>query len=834
MTNPTPQRTDFSLDITGRYVCNGLDEYYSSIDTSKRPDARPADMIVIGGGTFGAVLAARLFRRDVTHQHRILVLEAGPVSIPEHFQNLPLINPGEVWAVPWDSHSPQTWNQTFPGLAFTLGGRSLFWGGWSPYFIESELPSPPWPQSVVNDLTKTVGQSEAYLDQAARQIGTAATNDFVNARLHELLRSRLFDGLKSRPAGQKTALLGNRGTPMTAPGKSRADLETELEAPLAVESVASRPGFFPFNKFSSQPLLIRAARIASDESGLDDGRKRLMVVPHTHVIRLEMVGRRVVRVHTNQGAIDVPNGGRVFLALGTIESTRMALNAFPNHPLIGKNLMAHLRSNLTIRIPRTSFNQALDPNLHPDLKELAVSALFVKGKHTHPDNSVGHFHLQITASGVGAAEKNSEAELFKKIPDIDTLDAFRKVTDDWIVITLRGIGEMVGRVGDAASHEPRNQVILDGNRGAFDYEASRVSVSLEASLKDLALWTAMDGASDEVARIFAGTGPIQYLSLPNNAAKAIWQNQPPTTDHRRDTLSSTHHEGGTLWMGIPGQSVTDDMGRFHDADNLYAIGPALLPTLGSPNPMLSGVALARRMGDRLIPPPAIPALEPGFKHLFDGTESTFKRWQTAGRGSFALVDGAIVTYPGDDIGLFFYTEAFGDFVLKLEFRLASLEDNSGIFIRSRDPRFPVPRRGDLTKSDAYDNGAFVAVDTGFEVQIDELARGNKSKVPPEADGMDKKRTGALYDIPTTPGSFQQQFQRGPVVSPGQWNTYEIRVQKSPGGDGYTVLLNGQQTTTYTNTDGYRGKSAGLDPASGFIGLQSHSGRVAFRNIRVKA
>jgi hypothetical protein len=53
VTNLTPQRTDFSLDITGRYVCNGLDEYYSSIDTTKRPGARPADMIVIGGGTFG-------------------------------------------------------------------------------------------------------------------------------------------------------------------------------------------------------------------------------------------------------------------------------------------------------------------------------------------------------------------------------------------------------------------------------------------------------------------------------------------------------------------------------------------------------------------------------------------------------------------------------------------------------------------------------------------------------------------------------------------------------------------------------------------------------------
>jgi hypothetical protein len=281
----------------------------------------------------------------------------------------------------------------------------------------------------------------------------------------------------------------------------------------------------------------------------------------------------------------------------------------------------------------------------------------------------------------------------------------------------------------------------------------------------------------------------------------------------------------------PSQGVTNSDGRFRDVSNAYVAGPALFPTLGSPNPMLTGVAIARRTVDRFVPPPAPP--EAGFTYLFDGTEATYKLWQTAGQGAFLLIDGAIVVQTGGDLGLFYYPQGFADFTLRLQFRLDRIDDNSGVFVRSRNPRLPVPRRNAPGISDIYNNQAYVAVDTGFEIQIDELARGNKSTNPPEPDGMDKKRTGAIYDIPTTPGGIQQNFQRGPALQPGQWNDYEIEVKKSPAGDVYTVRLQGQQTTTYTNTDSFRGKSAQIDPDSGFLGLQSHTGRVAFRNIRIK-
>jgi len=50
---------------------------------------RDFDVIVIGGGTFGSVVAEHLFVADKTRSRRILVLEAGPFVLPEHFQNMP-------------------------------------------------------------------------------------------------------------------------------------------------------------------------------------------------------------------------------------------------------------------------------------------------------------------------------------------------------------------------------------------------------------------------------------------------------------------------------------------------------------------------------------------------------------------------------------------------------------------------------------------------------------------------------------------------------------------------------------------------------------------------
>ena len=76
----------------------------------------------------------------------------------------------------------------------------------------------------------------------------------------------------------------------------------------------------------------------------------------------------------------------------------------------------------------------------------------------------------------------------------------------------------------------------------------------------------------------------------------------------------------------------------------------------------------------------------------------------------------------------------------------------------------------------------------------------------------------------------QTYTPGPGLVPGVWFEYEVVVQ----GNDYTVFLINtqtgvrQQTTSFHNTDGERGR------APGFIGVQAYAGNiVAWRHIRIK-
>jgi choline dehydrogenase-like flavoprotein len=812
-TSGTPQNTDFSRDVLGRYVCNGFDEALASAG------ARPFDIIVVGGGSFGPVFAQHLLYRDTGRVRRILILEAGRLTLPEHVQNLPIlgrnvpppttVDPGvarnEVWGLPWRTDVPGG----FPGLAYALGGRSLFFGGWSPRLLDSELPADAWPAAVVDELNGPMASAApGYFAQAAAQIGTDVTNDFIFGPLHEAMRDQLKQGID---AGDVSDAIPLAQLPLNLIGVPNAQADLfKLEAPLAVQAAPPRAGFFPFNKFSSAPLIVEIARAAQFESGGDDTRKRLMVVPDCHVSRLVTDGagpiRRVVAVETTRGTIAVPEEAVVVVALGTIESARLAALSLPGLPdgqRIGANLMLHLRSNLTIRIPRAAI-----AGLDPAINELQASALFVKGRHDHPDHQFGHFHLQITAAGLASPSTDSEAELFKKIPDIDTIDNFHNMNDQQVVITMRGIGEI--RPNNAATH-----VLLSGKLD--ENNLPRAFVSVHPSAEDDQLWNAMDRAAEDVALIFANGQPYEVLTGAGFQPVAAGQSALTVSprQNRRDGLGTTHHEAGTLSMGEdPTLSVTNADARFHRVPNLYAAGPCLFPTVGSPNPMLTGTALARRLADHLAAP---FVADTGFAALFDG--ASLQHWNMStihnqpGRddpGRFVVTNGALVSTPGTDIGLLWHDQPTpADFVLTLEWRRWEEDANSGVFLR-----FPNP------ETENYDNTAFVGVDFGFEVQIDQLAA---------PDGLPIHKTAAIYGFqgPNNPGAL-------PVNPIGEWNLFEITVQ----GQNYRVALNGVEVTVFNFV-------AGGDPAHPerglpstnavprFIGLQTHTGRVAFRRIQIQ-
>jgi hypothetical protein len=197
--------------------------------------------------------------------------------------------------------------------------------------------------------------------------------------------------------------------------------------------------------------------------------------------------------------------------------------------------------------------------------------------------------------------------------------------------------------------------------------------------------------------------------------------------------------------------------------------------------------------------------------LFDGQISDAWRMSTIENqpgqddpGSFSVIEGELVAQPGTDLGLLWHSEPTPpSFVLSLEWALSAPDDNSGVFLR-----FPHP------DSKGYDNTAWVAIDFGFEVQIDETGA---------PDGAPVHTTGAIYGQP------DQQLSPVPARPIGEWNQYEIRAD----GQVYTVTLNGAQVTRFENTSLDRGQPTN-EAAPAFIGLQAHTGHVRFRNIRMQA
>jgi hypothetical protein len=216
--------------------------------------------------------------------------------------------------------------------------------------------------------------------------------------------------------------------------------------------------------------------------------------------------------------------------------------------------------------------------------------------------------------------------------------------------------------------------------------------------------------------------------------------------------------------------------------------------------LLAGCTSADSTMDAALPPDAT------FTTLFDG--ATLAGWRMAGVGSFTVEDAALVAQPADGLGLLWSTiPTPPDFLLRLQWKRTAADDNSGVFIRFPDP-----------ESKGYDNTAWVAVDWGLEIQIDDTGH---------PDGAPLHTTGAIYEQPG------QQLSLVPSRPVGEWNTYEIEVR----GQTYIVRLDGTQVTTLV----YGGDATRPDRAlpstaavPRFIGIQSHTGHPAFRNIEIRA
>jgi hypothetical protein len=187
----------------------------------------------------------------------------------------------------------------------------------------------------------------------------------------------------------------------------------------------------------------------------------------------------------------------------------------------------------------------------------------------------------------------------------------------------------------------------------------------------------------------------------------------------------------------------------------------------------------------------VTAAEEGFTPLFDG--KTFDGWE-GNLQSFRIEDGAIVGgslkagVPHNDF--LCATKEYGDFELRLKFRLLGKGANGGVQIRSQR----VPNHYEVS---------------GYQADM--------------ADGY----WGCLYDE-----SRRNKILAGPppaerskVAKIGDWCEYVIRCQ----GPKIQLWVNGQQTVDYTEPDE-------KIPLKGIVGVQIHGGGPSeawYKEMRIK-
>jgi hypothetical protein len=207
--------------------------------------------------------------------------------------------------------------------------------------------------------------------------------------------------------------------------------------------------------------------------------------------------------------------------------------------------------------------------------------------------------------------------------------------------------------------------------------------------------------------------------------------------------------------------------------------------------VLCAAAMTVVLGGSLIGGIGAAEVEEGFVSLFDG--QTFRGWE-GNRDVFRIEDGAIVGWnlkeriPRNE---FLCTEKeFGDFELRLQFKLIGQGVNAGVQIRSQR----VPNHHEMI-------GYQADLGEGWWGCLYDESRRRKVLAGPPAE------------------------ERAKAVQAGQWNDYRILCR----GDRVQLWINDRMTVDYTEPD----KTL---QQRGLIGLQIHSGppcEAWYRHLRIR-
>jgi hypothetical protein len=757
----------FGTDILGRYFCNTLDE---AIESNK---AKPFDVVVIGAGMYGAYIASKLYYWSKKQKLqpgdspdswvdkeglKVLILEAGPYITHEHIENLPPntdIFDGNnkdltYMKSPYVCHvkRPNEDEQYFSEVTrhnYCVGGNSLAWGKWSPRLNKEALKS--WPEEVrdfLNDDNKGYKKVED-------ETGVSEYSDLIQGNLFWNLWKLLGDKLVS------------------------LDHLKLLKPPVAVAASSTVSGLFSPDAFSSLSGLLQNIRIESkahpeEHSAL----KSIYLVPNTLAYQLESHHGRVSNIKVarrysvynpdtkkfeekfEDKSFNLSEKCDVILAATAVESTRLVLNSFPrsrflkeNQELIGRNLMAHLFTKMQVRIKRSALGFDKDQIIEP--------ALFhIQG---YSENFKKSYHFQLFCAVVDSDPTSSKSAdlktLYKMFYDFqEAVDILQSQDKDWVTLLVLSCSELQGKPDVPLYKEGSNWMDLSPDKpekfGEVEYR--KPYLKWESSPKDEEFWDEVYSTLFDFLSSLIPDHQIQYF-IPKDKTdnpEGYWTNDKPAkfdSYQRTQAFWNSRHEAGTMWMGENADtSVTDLDGKLHRVQNVYCADQAIFPTVGSANPVLTGLTLDRKIAqaiiDRYNDAVDIRKDDPdfsGFRPLFNGTSDG---WGIQDDGEQLILFNNILELnikPNGKNGVAWYNkEQFSEFDLIVDWKVFDYFANSGIIIHAPDP---------AKDREADGHGYEIQIDeSGYDYETDIRLNNGKPSYNKEFYGSPSHKTGAIYNL----------------------------------------------------------------------------------------
>ena len=474
------------------------------------------EVFVIGSGTAGVTAAVELAEAGVGP---VAILEAGPFVMTQHVGTSPFARRPELvppihdlvrYETCWMTGAEHAAGERKPNNTAwsAVGGRTLFWGGCTPQFDPWDFAA--WPL--------THEEFVPYYDRAEELMGVSG-----NRHGHpHFYRGHEQDVGITR--------LSQAGFPAR-------------RAPLGVDTSATKNGNISKGFDSSVDRLLRSGQLVR-LTEVEGKKGCISLTPEVVVTRLYSNDGKIVAMdlldRTTQKTAKVAVSGRVVLACGAVQSTRLALASGldSGNGLVGRYMNDHLFVQGLMKLRKAPQDPALYILVMPTEQrryQIQIQGCFRETWYSpyhatvwldpHPDGQYVLFYC----FGAGTVEKDNHLELFENSDEHGGMRDYAVVYD----------------------RSPQDQKVLQ------EMQTNMASVA--------------EALGAEVVRM--------QVNSPGSAL----------------------HEIGGLRMGTdPATSVTDPYGRFHHLSNRHVADSSTWPYQGPANSYLTITAWSLRAAEGIL------------------------------------------------------------------------------------------------------------------------------------------------------------------------------------------------------------------------------------------